>query len=168
MQKILLVRAFSELTWNHRETTPLIDRGIPRRKLNVIATACAAVILVVFLAIWGPYVLSGVYFEKRKWQKELVRWHEAEQFWQREEEARQRLGLHWDAPIADSHCTAHNTREYWARLLDTVPYNYNWLKPCEDIPIDIHGRSIKTTRCYISPYVRSFIQPSAHGDYDYC
>jgi hypothetical protein len=77
--------------------------------------------------------------------------------WQREEEERQRLGLHWDTPIADSHCTAHNSREYWARLLNTVPYDYNWLKPCQDIPLVVHGRSIKTTRCYVNEYVSSFI-----------
>jgi len=76
-----------------------------------------------------------------------------EEKWQREEEERQKLGLYWDVPVPDSHCTAHNTREYWARLLNTVPYNYNWLKACEDIPIVIHGRSINTTRCYTNPYV---------------
>ena len=109
---------------------------------------------------------------EEKWQREWdqkqknIRREEAhrreqerlrEEKWQREEEERQKLGLYWDVPVADSHCTAHNTREYWARLLNTVPYNYNWLKPCEDIPIVIHGRSIKTARCYINPYVSSLI-----------
>jgi len=73
--------------------------------------------------------------------------------WQLEEEKRQTLGLHWDALIADPHCTAHNSREYWARLLNTVPFDYNWLKPCQDIPLVIHGRSLKTTRCYINENV---------------
>jgi len=73
--------------------------------------------------------------------------------WRREEEEVQRLGLYWDEPIADSHCTGYNTREYWARLLNTVPYDYNWLKPCEDIPIIIHGKAMKASRCYINPLV---------------
>ena len=148
------MKAFSELTWNHRETTPLIDQPEGTRcqcKHKVMAIVCTVVLLVSF-SIWGPDV--------------LVRWREAEQSLHREEEARQRLGLHWGALTADSHCTAHNTREYWARLLNAVPYNYNWLKPCEDIPIDIHDRSIKTTRCYINPHVRSFIGLSEHKDDD--
>jgi len=73
--------------------------------------------------------------------------------WRREDEEMQRLGLHWDELTVDSHCTGYNTREYWARLSNTVPYDYNWLKPCEDIPNDIHGRSMKTTRCYANPFV---------------
>jgi len=87
--------------------------------------------------------------EAQRQEQERLR----EEEWQREEEERQSMGLHWDLPIADSHCTAHNTREYWARLLNTVPFEYNWLRPCEDMPITIHGRSIKTTRCYINPDV---------------
>ena len=93
---------------------------------------------------------------------------EREDEWQREEEEREKLGLYWDSPVADLNCAGHNTREYWARLLNTVPYNYNWLKSCEDIPIDIHGRSIKTTRCYINPLVRSFVRSSQHKDDNYC
>jgi len=67
--------------------------------------------------------------------------------WQWEEEEMQRFGLHWDEPTRDPHCTAYNTREYSAQLLNTVPYAYNWTKACEDIPIVIHGRAIKTTSC---------------------
>jgi ribosomal protein L14E/L6E/L27E len=102
--------------------------------------------------------------EARRREQERQR----EDEWQREEEERQRLGLHWDTLVADLHCTAHNTREYSARLLNTVPYNYNWLKPCEEIPIEIHGRRAKTTRCYINPYVRFLIHLlSKHQDDDY-
>jgi len=88
--------------------------------------------------------------ETQRQEQERLR----EEEWQREEEKRQSLALHWDQPVADSHCTAYNTREYWARLLNTVPFEYNWLRPCEDMPITVHGRSIKTTRCYINPYVK--------------
>ncbi|KIM74485.1 hypothetical protein PILCRDRAFT_79991 [Piloderma croceum F 1598] len=186
--------------------------------------------------IWGPYVLSGVPRERRKWEQELMQRRVAEQLriddwenqflarqheemvrqdewerelmqrhvaeqsriaiweqqlearkrqekirqdewersqkdirreeahrreqerrreeeWQLEEERRQTLGLHWDTPIADSNCASHNSREYWARLLNTFPFDYNWLKPCQEIPLVIHGRSLNTTRCYINEYV---------------
>jgi ribosomal protein L14E/L6E/L27E len=78
--------------------------------------------------------------------------------WLREEEERQRLGLYWGELVTDSHCTAHNSREYRAQLQNTVTYDYNWLKPCEEIPIVIHGRSIKTTRCHINPSVSPLIE----------
>jgi len=111
-----------------------------------------------FLSLWVPNILSGVAAERKKWERELAQKREQERLredqWQYEEEERQSLGLHWDNPVADTHCTAHNTREYRARLLNTVPYTYNWLKPCQDIPIVIHGRSINTTRCYINPNVQ--------------
>ena len=94
--------------------------------------------------------------ETRRREQERQR----EDWWQREEEARQKLGLYWDTPVADSHCTAHNSREYWARLLNTVPFDYNWLKACQDIPLVIHGKSLNTTRCYINPYVSSLYPPS--------
>jgi hypothetical protein len=129
---------FCKSTPIQSEATPLIHRKEKRKHIKV-AAVISFLLLFVFLMFWVPYVLSGV------------------TKWQRKEEERQKLGLYWDAPVADSHCTAHNTREYWAWLLNTVPYNYNWLKPCEDIPIVIHGRSIKTTRCYINPYVSSLI-----------
>jgi hypothetical protein len=96
--------------------------------------------------------------ETQRQEQERLR----EDEWQREEEARQKLGLYWDTPVADPHCKAHNSREYWARLLNTVPFDYNWLKPCQDIPLVIHGRSLKTTRCYISQSVSSLNQPSRH------
>ena len=67
----------------------------------------------------------------------------------REAEERQRLGLHWADLEEDTQCTAYNTRDYKARLLNTVPYEYNRLRPCQEIPIVIHGRSIRTTRCEI-------------------
>ena len=96
--------------------------------------------------------------EAQRQEQERLR----EEEWQREEEERQSLGLHWDLPIADSHCTAYNTREYSARLLNTVPFEYNWLRPCEDMPIVLNGRSIKTARCYINPDVSFLIRSSAH------
>jgi hypothetical protein len=72
---------------------------------------------------------------------------------QREEEERQRQGLYWSNPEANAKCTAYNTREYRARLLNNVPYHYNLLKPCEEIPIVIHDRSVRTTRCEIGQNV---------------
>jgi hypothetical protein len=235
---------FPELTPIHSENTPLTHRR-GKRKCNTVAAA--VLILVSLFAIFGPYVLSGVPRERRKWEQELMRRRAAEQSriddwearyiarqheemvrqdewerelmqrhvveqsrieiweqqlaarkrqekirqdewersqknirreeahrreqerrqeeeWQLEEEKRQRLGLHWDTPIADSHCTAHNSREYWARLLNTVPFDYNWLKPCQDIPLVIHGRSLNTTRCYINKYVSSLVQPTGISD----
>jgi ribosomal protein L14E/L6E/L27E len=199
---------FPELTPIHSENTPLTHRR-GKRKCNTVAAA--VLILVSLFAIFGPYVLSGVPRERRKWEQELMRRRAAEQSriddwearyiarqheemvrqdewersqknirreeahrreqerrreeeWQLEEEKRQRLGLHWDTPTADSHCTAHNSREYWARLLNTVPFDYNWLKPCQDIPLVIHGRSLNTTRCYINKYVSSLVQPTGISD----
>jgi hypothetical protein len=83
--------------------------------------------------------------EEARQERERLR----EEQWQRDEEQRQRLGLYWAEPEANARCTAYSTRDYRARLLNTVPYHYNWLKPCEEIPIVIHGRSIHATRCEI-------------------
>jgi len=58
--------------------------------------------------------------------------------------------VYWAEPEGNAHCSAYNTRYYRARLLNTVPYNYNWLKPCEEKPITIHNKSIRTTRCEIN------------------
>jgi len=132
--------------------------------MKVVLLILPVILLFVLFTIWGPYIMSGVAIERLKWNQELRRRLAAEQSrikqerlredqWHREEEERQRLGLHWDLPIADSHCTAYNTREYSARLLNTVPFEYNWLRPCEDMPIVLNGRSIKTARCYINPDV---------------
>ena len=160
---------FSESTPVHSENTPLIRRRDGRQCMKVVLL----ILLFVLFTIWGPYIMSGVAIERLKWNQELRRRLAAEQSrikqerlredqWHREEEERQRLGLHWDLPIADSHCTAYNTREYSARLLNTVPFEYNWLRPCEDMPIIINGRSIKTARCYINPDVSFLIRSSAH------
>ena len=78
-----------------------------------------------------------------------------EEQWQREEEERERLGLYWDNPQGDAYCAGFNTRHYSARLMNTVSYNYNWLKPCLEIPLVIHGRDVKASRCEIQ--VTSFI-----------
>lgn len=128
------------MTRDHSETTPLTDRGRIRKnamiRIGAVILGLAVIlssIMILFLFIGGLYI--------RREQESA-------------EEATQRLGLYWDTLIADSHCTTYNTREYWARLLNTGPYDYNWLRPCQDIPITIHGRSIKTSRCYINPSVR--------------
>jgi len=88
--------------------------------------------------------------------------HQREEQWHREEEERQRLGLHWAKPEANAQCTSYNTRDYRARLLNTVPYHYNWLRPCQDIPIVIHDRNLTTTRCEINQNVWMFV-PSTEG-----
>jgi hypothetical protein len=90
--------------------------------------------------------------EKQRQENECLQ----EEQWQREEEERQRLGLYWAEPEPNEHCIGYNTRDYKARLLNTKPYNYNWLKPCEDIPITIHGSSIRTNHCEINQNVSPF------------
>ena len=144
----------------HSENTSLIH-GRGKHKKNVFARALFLQFLVASLVIGGLAV-----FERQLWQQELTRRRQREDWWHREEEARQKLGLYWDTPVADSHCTAHNTREYWAHLLNTVPFEYNWLKACQDIPLVIHGKSLNTTRCYINPHVSSLStnHPSISGD----
>ena len=94
---------------------------------------------------------------QEEWDKRQEQERLREEQWQREEEQRQRLGLYWGEPKANTHFTGYNTRDYRARLLNTVPYQYNWLKPCEEIPIVIHGRSIHTTRCEIKQDVSLFV-----------
>jgi hypothetical protein len=88
--------------------------------------------------------------EEEQWSERKERERLREEQWQREEEERQRLGLYWANPEPNARCTAYNTRDYRARLLNTLPYDYNWLKPCEEIPIVIHNRSMRTTRCEIN------------------
>jgi len=103
---------------------------------------------------------------QEEWDKRQEQERLREEQWQREEEQRQRLGLYWGEPKANTHCTGYNTRDYRARLLNTVPYQYNWLKPCEEIPIVIHGRSIHTTRCEIKQDSLGEVYGHWHVDFD--
>jgi len=129
---------------------------------------------------WSAWAKQNLAIERQQWERELMErrldeqsrikvWEDLlkarkererlrEEQWHREEEERQRLGLYWGNLEADAHCTAYNTRHYWARLLNTVPYQYNWLKPCQDIPIDIHGRSVKATTCEVKDDVSFLVQ----------
>jgi hypothetical protein len=93
-------------------------------------------------------------------EQQRLREHLREKQLQREDEERQRLGLYWANLEANTQCTAYNTRDYKARLLDTVPYEYNRLKPCEEMPIVIHDRSIRTTRCEIDQDVSCYVYSS--------
>jgi len=105
---------------------------------------------------WERQMQARELEERRKqveWNSRQERERQREEQWQHEEEGRQRLGLHWAKPEANARCTAYNTRDYRARLMNTVPYHYNWLRPCEDIPIVIHDRNVKTTRCEIDQNV---------------
>ena len=90
-------------------------------------------------------------FDKRQRKEAERQEHEKkrEEQWQREEEERERLGLYWDIPQDAPHCAGYNTRFYSARLLNTVPYNYNWLKPCQEIPLVIHGKALQASRCEV-------------------
>jgi len=155
------------------ETTPLVRQSVVQRETRVKWTmvtliGCVFVLLTISLIFFVPYLQIGIAVERRKWERELrqhrldeqsrmEKWERQfkqrqeqerlrEEEWQREEEHRERLGLYWGMPEA-MQCTAYNTRDYKARLMNTVPYRYNWLKPCEEIPIVIHNRSILTTRC---------------------
>ncbi|KZP19149.1 hypothetical protein FIBSPDRAFT_570647, partial [Athelia psychrophila] len=79
---------------------------------------------------------------EQKREEERVR----ERQWDVSQEQRERLGLYWDEP-APGKCTSHGVRDYHARLFNATPYRYNWLQPCEDMPILIHGSHQKTSRC---------------------
>lgn len=108
-------------------TTPLKGQRSQRTKRD------RTLILIVFILVPTIFLISlGLYFQ-----------------WEREEEKRESLGLYWAEPEGSAHCSAYNTRDYKARLLNTLPYNYNWLKPCQEKPITIHDKSIRTTRCEI-------------------
>lgn len=82
--------------------------------------------------------------------------------WKRREEEQERRGLRWDAPLAVK-CSAYGVREYRSRLLNIVPYRYNWQDHCEEIPLTLHGQSLKTSRCENESGVSRFeIQPQLH------
>ena len=109
---------------------------------------------------WERQFSKRKFLEKlreEEWNKRQEEEHLREAQWQREEEQRESLGLYWAEPEGNAKCTAYNTRDYKARLLNTVPYNYNWLKPCEEKPITIHNRSILTTYCEIYQNVSPFV-----------
>lgn len=72
--------------------------------------------------------------------------HIREQQWNLSQEQRERLGLYWGEP-APGKCTAYGVRDYHAQLLNATPYLYNWLQPCEDMPIFIHGSHQRASRC---------------------
>lgn len=107
------------------------------------------------------YIKYGALHQRQEWERERreEQWRreeeKREEQWHREEETRQRLGMYWDRPLKDWQCMGYNTRHYWARLMNTVPYDYNWLKPCEEMPLILNGRSVTTSRCDVQ--VNSFI-----------
>jgi hypothetical protein len=133
------------------------------------------VVLATILMTYGVCLRDNIARERRQFEQELIERRRQEESrihkwelafnatqerhrrqmekWQQEEEEMQKLGLHWDEPTRHPNCAGYSTREYWARLLNTVPYDYNWTKACEDIPIVIHGKSVKTFRCYTNPHV---------------
>ncbi|KZP29925.1 hypothetical protein FIBSPDRAFT_926768 [Athelia psychrophila] len=79
---------------------------------------------------------------EEKHDEELIREGE----WDVSQERRERLGLYWDQP-APGRCSAHGVRDHHAQLLNATPYRYNWLQPCEDMPIFIHGSMRTASRC---------------------
>ena len=108
---------------------------------------------------WEHQMQARELMEREKpveWNSRQEREHQREEQWQRKEEAQQQLGLHWAKPEANAWFTAYNTHDYRACLMNTVPYHYNWLRPCMDIPIVIHNRNITTTQCEISQNVCMF------------
>ena len=148
------------------ETTPLAGKQTKKTPVRIIFIV-VILVLVTFLVFWGPYLQSGIAHERANWDRELNQkkhlerlkqeeWKKTqekerlrEEQWQREEEQRESLGLYWTEPKANAHCSAYNTRDYMARLLNTIPYNYNWLKACEEKPITIHNKNIRATSCEI-------------------
>jgi len=82
----------------------------------------------------------------RKMEENREAERERERQWHLDQAERERLGLYWDHPVA-SRCSAHGVRDYRARLLNALPYHYNWLEPCMEIPIAIRGQAHNATRC---------------------
>lgn len=65
----------------------------------------------------------------------------------RDEKERVKLGLYWDKPTPAKHCASYGVREYTARIWN-VPMFYDWLKACQQTPIVIHNKTMKTpNRC---------------------
>jgi hypothetical protein len=149
--KVLLFvfKAITAEGHDHSEETPLTRETQRKRTIDEGLAITIGIIVAISLTITIYYLyprnLKGISDE---------RW----------------FGLHWDEPTRDPHCTAYNTREYSARLLNTlaVPYAYNWTKACEDIPIVIHGRTMKTTRCDTNKSVSCLIQRHGLKNDDHC
>ncbi|KZP29933.1 hypothetical protein FIBSPDRAFT_851097 [Athelia psychrophila] len=81
-------------------------------------------------------------YMEQKHEEERIR----ERQWDVSQEQRERLGLYWDEPTP-GRCTAHGVRDHHAQLLNATPYRYNWLQPCEDMPIFIDGSMRNASRC---------------------
>lgn len=55
--------------------------------------------------------------------------------------------IYWDEPVPAAHCTSYGIRKYTARLCN-APVFYGRVKACEQTPIVIHNKTIKTPdRC---------------------
>ena len=169
------------LQCKNSETTPLFpgDRRREDRSImtGIIVLLLANILIMLLLVPWAKMSLS---LERQEWEQELRNerikeqrriklWEDElkakqererlrEEQWHREEEERQRLGLYWGNLEADAHCSGYQTRYYWARLLNTVPYQYNWLTPCRDIPIVIHGKSVNATTCEVKDDVSILVR----------
>jgi hypothetical protein len=101
--------------------------------------------------------------QESDWEAKRVEEYRREEQWHREEEERERLGLFWDEPKPEYNCLASGTREYWSLLRNVVPYNYNWLTPCMEIPAIIHGVSRTVDRCEIKMDVSPCVLCSGLG-----
>ncbi|KZP29934.1 hypothetical protein FIBSPDRAFT_162582 [Athelia psychrophila] len=77
-------------------------------------------------------------------KREQERAREAQ--WHMSQEQRERLGLHWDDPLAGS-CISYGVRTYQARLLDAASYSYNHIVPCREMPLDIQGFPMNASHC---------------------
>lgn len=86
------------------------------------------------------------HLQEKEWEEKREQERIREEQWNLSQEQRERLGLYWDQPSA-GRCIAYGVRDYRAQLLNAAPYNYNWLQPCQDMPISIHGSLHTASRC---------------------
>jgi len=84
--------------------------------------------------------------QEKEWEEKQEKERIREKQWNLDQEQRERLGLYWSQPVT-GRCTAQGQRDYHAQLLNAAPYNYNWLQPCEDMPISIRGTRYRTSWC---------------------
>jgi len=189
---LFIFKAITAEGYDHSEETPLMRPTQRKRTIDAgLAIGISHIISILLtICITCFYLRKGISDELKQWQNVLKEHRLDEQSrsyewetafnatkerhrrqmekWQWEEEEMQRFGLHWDEPTRDPHCTAYNTREYSAQLLNTVPYAYNWTKACEDIPIVIHGRAMKTTSCGTNKSVSCLIHYHGLKNDDHC
>ncbi|KAJ3480122.1 hypothetical protein NLI96_g8576 [Meripilus lineatus] len=84
--------------------------------------------------------------QKSIWEKKQERYRQDIELWEQKRQkmihARKMLGIAWEGPYPQDHCTSYGTRPYTAKVVN-VPSFMDAIEVCAEMPIQIHNRTIE-------------------------